>query len=176
MQIDAETGAEPLTIEDFRSRFTAYPFQARASFESSDPELAKIWEVGWRTARLCAHETYMDCPYWEQLQYGGDTRIQALISLYMTGDDRLVKNAIETLDESRTPEGLTQSRYPTSIPQYIPEFSLFWIGMMHDLWWYHGDADFLRNYLPGMRDVLGWFERRMAPIGNAGTTKVVELC
>ena len=120
VQINAETGAEPLTIEDFRSRFTAYPFQARASFESSDPELAKIWEVGWRTARLCAHETYMDCPYWEQLQYGGDTRIQALISLYMTGDDRLVKNAIETLDESRTPEGLTQSRYPTSIPQYIP--------------------------------------------------------
>ncbi len=171
VQIDAETGSEPLTIEDFRSRFTAYPFQARASFESSDPELAKIWEVGWRTARLCAHETYMDCPYWEQLQYGGDTRIQALISLYMTGDDRLVKNAIETLDESRTPEGLTQSRYPTSIPQYIPEFSLFWIGMMHDLWWYHGDVDFLRNYLPGMRDVLGWFERRMSPSGMLGRLK-----
>jgi alpha-L-rhamnosidase len=171
LQLDAETGPEPLTIEDLRSRFTAYPFRARASFESNDPELAKIWEVGWRTARLCAHETYMDCPYWEQLQYGGDTRIQALISLYMTGDDRLVKNAIETLNESRTPEGLTQSRYPTSIPQYIPEFSLFWIGMMHDLWWYRGDTDFLGNYLPGMRDVLGWFERRLRPSAMLGRLK-----
>ena len=37
----------------------------------------------------------------------------------MTGDDRLVKNAIESLDESRTPEGLTQSRYPSRLPQYI---------------------------------------------------------
>src|SRR5208337_3344319 len=152
LQLDAETGGEPLIIEDLRSRFTAYPFKAQASFESDDPELARIWEVGWHTARLCAHETYMDCPYWEQLQYGGDTRIQALISLYMTGDDRLVKNAIESLDESRTPEGLTQSRYPSRLPQYIPPFSLFWIDMMHDLWWYRGDKDFLRGYLPGARN------------------------
>jgi alpha-L-rhamnosidase len=171
LQIDAETGDEPLTIDDLHARFTAYPFKAEAQFESNDPELAKIWQVGWRTARLCAHETYMDCPYWEQLQYGGDTRIQALISLYVTGDDRLVKNAIETLDESRTPEGLTESRYPTATPQYIPEFSLFWIGMMHDLWWYHGDVDFLRNYLPGTRDVLGWFERGLSPTGLLGRLK-----
>ncbi len=40
----------------------------------------------------------MDCPYYEQLQYGGDTRIQGLVSMYMTGDGRLIKNAIEQLD------------------------------------------------------------------------------
>ena len=168
VQLDVQTGDDPLVIEDFRSRFTAYPFQMRASFESDDAELAKIWQVGWHTARLCAHETYMDCPYWEQLQYGGDTRIQALISLYMTGDDRLVKNAIESLDESRTPEGLTQSRYPSFLPQYIPPFSLFWIGMMHDLWWYHGDVDFLRGYLQGVRGALGWFEHGLTPSGLLG--------
>jgi hypothetical protein len=168
LEVDVETGPETLTLEDLRSTFTAYPFKARASFESDDPLLARIWDVGWRTARLCAHETYMDCPYYEQLQYGGDTRIQALISLYMTGDDRLVKNAIETLDESRTPEGLTQSRYPSFLPQYIPEFSLFWIGMMHDLWWYRGETDFLRNYLPGVRGALGWFEHRTLPTGLLG--------
>jgi len=110
----------------------------------------------------------MDCPYYEQLQYAGDTRIQALISLYMTGDDRLAKNAIESLNESRTPDGLTQSRYPSFLPQYIPPFSLLWIGMMHDLWWYRGEADFLRQYLPGMRDVIGWFESRLAPSGLLG--------
>jgi hypothetical protein len=168
LQLDVTTGSESLVIEDLHGAFTAYPFAKRAQFESDDPELARMWEVGWRTARLCAHETYMDCPYYEQLQYGGDTRIQALISLYMTGDDRLVKNAIESLDESRTPEGLTQSRYPSWLPQYIPPFSLFWIGMMHDLWWYHGDAEFLRGYLPGARNVLVWFENRLAPSGLLG--------
>ena len=43
--------------------------------------------------------------------------------------------------------------------------------MMHDLWWYHGDVDFLRAYLPGMRDVLGWFNRGMTPSGMLGRLK-----
>lgn len=168
LQIDVETWSEPLVLEDFRARFTAYPFVVRASLESDDPSLKNIWDVGWRTARLCAHETYMDCPYYEQLQYAGDTRIQALISLYVAGDDRLVKNAIECLDESRTPEGLTQSRYPSWLPQYIPPFSLLWIGMMHDLWWYRGDVEFLRAYLPGIRNVLSWFESGLISSGLLG--------
>lgn len=168
LQVAVKTGAEPLTLDDLRGTFTAYPFKVHASFESGDPTLQKMWQVGWRTARLCAHTTYMDCPYYERLQYAGDTRIQILISLYMTGDDRLAKNAIELLNESRIPEGITQSRYPSHLPQFIPPFSLFWIGMMHDLWWYHGDTEFLQHYLPGMRDVLGWFDRSITPSGLLG--------
>ncbi len=167
-QVEVVTRDEPLTIEDLRPMFSAYPFVRRATFAADDPRLEKMWEVGWRTARLCAHETYMDCPYYEQLQYAGDTRIQALISLYLTGDDRLAKNAIELLNESRTPDGITQSRYPSYLPQYIPPFSLLWIGMMHDLWWYRGDADFLRQFVPNMRGVLGWFESRLTGSGLPG--------
>ncbi|MGH9342390.1 MAG: alpha-L-rhamnosidase N-terminal domain-containing protein [Terriglobia bacterium] len=168
IKLDITTSAQPLEIDDFYGEFTAYPFTKRASFASDDPSLKKIMQVGWRTARLCAHETYMDCPYYEQLQYAGDTRIQALISLYMTGDDRLVKNAIECLNASRTSEGLTQSRFPSYLPQYIPPFSLYWIGMMHDLWWYRGDADFLRPFLANARGVLSWYESRLAPSGLLG--------
>ncbi|MGH9351294.1 MAG: alpha-L-rhamnosidase C-terminal domain-containing protein, partial [Terriglobia bacterium] len=168
IKVDITTAAEPLELDDFYGEFTAYPFTKRASFDSDDPSLEKIMQVGWRTARLCAHETYMDCPYYEQLQYAGDTRIQALISLYMTGDDRLVKNAIECLNASRTSEGLTQSRFPSRLPQYIPPFSLYWIGMMHDLWWYRGDRDFLRPFLTNVRGVLAWYESRLAPSGLLG--------
>ncbi|HLI34066.1 MAG TPA: alpha-L-rhamnosidase C-terminal domain-containing protein, partial [Terriglobia bacterium] len=81
---------------------------------------------------------------------------------------RLVKNAIECINESRTSEGLTQSRYPSHLPQYIPPFSLFWIGMMHDLWWYHGEQDFLRQYLQNARGVLGWFEGHLTASGLLG--------
>ncbi len=168
LQVDVQTASDAAVIEDLYGMFSAYPFTMKARFESSDATLAKIWDVGWRTARLCAHETYMDCPYYEQLQYAGDTRIQALISLYLTSDDRLVKNAIELLHDSRTPEGLTQSRYPSFLPQYIPPFSLLWIGMLHDLWWYRGEQEFLAECLPVARGVLGWFERRLAPSGLLG--------
>jgi hypothetical protein len=129
----------------------------RASFDSANPLHQRILDTGWRTARLCAHETYMDCPYWEQLQYAGDTRIQALVSLYMTGDARLMRNAIELLDSSRTAEGITFSRAPSTLPQYIPPFSLWWIGMLHDYSRYADDPAFVREMLPGARAVLDFF-------------------
>jgi len=165
LDLDIQTAAEPLQLESLKANFTAYPFQERASFNSGDPQLDKIWEISWRTARLDAHETYMDTPYYEQLQYIGDTRVQALISYAVTGDDRLARQALEAFDNSRTPDGITRSRYPSSLPQSIPTFSLLWVGMIHDYWMYRPDPEPARASLPGTRTVLDWFRRFEEPDG-----------
>ena len=157
VDLKVETKEEPLTIEDLHGIYTGYPFEMKAKFNGGSERLDRILEVGWRTARLCAHETYMDCPYYEQLQYVGDTRIQCLVSLYNSGDARLMKNAIAQINDSRTAEGATMSRAPTRQQQYIPPFSLWWIGMVHDYWWYQDDPEFVREMLPGVRAVLGFF-------------------
>ena len=168
IELNVETANEPLTIEDLRSTSVGYPFERRAHLETDDPGLDRIQETGWRTARLCAHETYMDCPYYEQLQYVGDTRIQALVSLYNSGDARLMRNAIDLIGDSRISNGATASRYPSRLPQFIPSFSLWWIGMLHDYWWYADDPSFVRAMLPGVRDVLSFFEARQKPDGTLG--------
>ena len=166
LDLDIETGSEPLTLESLTASFTAYPFEQKASFHSNDPELDKIIEISWRTARLNAHETYMDAPYYEQLQYIGDTRVQALISYAVAGDDRLARQAITAFDQSRTSDGLTMSRYPSSLPQIIPTFSLLWIGMVHDYWMYRPDPDgFVQAKLQGIRSVLNWYAQYREPKG-----------
>ena len=143
LDIAVETGDEPLTLDGLEAHFTGYPFKVAAQFASSDPQLQRIWEIGWHTAQLDAHETYMDCPYYEQLQYSGDTRIQAMITYVMSGDDRLPRQAVRALNDSRIPEGITASRYPSQLPQYIPPFSLLWIGMLHDNYMYRPDTAFV---------------------------------
>jgi alpha-L-rhamnosidase len=168
LQMDIQTKDTPLTINDFSGRFTAYPFKENASFSSSDPSIKNLWDVGWRTARLCANETYFDCPYYEQLQYVGDTRIQALISLYVAGDDRLMRNTITAFDDSRVAEGLTQSRYPCSSLQIIPPYSLFWIAMVHDYWMNRDDPQFVKSFLPGIDSVLSWHEKYIGADGMLG--------
>lgn len=161
LQMEIETKEEPLAVNSFYSVFTAYPLKENAQFESDQPQLKEIWNVGWRTARLCANETYYDCPYYEQLQYVGDTRIQSLISLYVSGDDRLVRNALKDFDESRIYEGLTRSRYPSANPQLIPPFSLYWVDMVNDYWMLRDDPEFIKSFLPGIETVLGWFSQRI---------------
>ena len=159
VEIKVTTKDEPLIINDIYSLFTGYPFQLNATFNANDKTLDKIFEIGWRTARSCAWETYMDCPYYEQLQYIGDSRIQALVSLYNCGDDRLVRNAISQMDHSRMAEGITLSRHPSFSPQQIPTFSLWYIGMVNDYWMYRGDAAFVKDKLQGTRDVLWFFSK-----------------
>jgi alpha-L-rhamnosidase len=168
LQIDVTTGDQPLQVEKLPVWFTAYPFREEARFAANDLELTKIWEVGWRTARLCAHETYMDTPYWERLQYVGDTRIQALISYVVSGDDRLSRQAIDAIDSSRIPDGITASRYPSQLPLFIPTFSLLWVGMVHDFFIYRDDPGFVRGHLPGTRAVLDWFLRYQRVDGLIG--------
>jgi alpha-L-rhamnosidase len=166
VQLDITTAAQALTINDIYGMATGYPFQENASFSSNDPSLKAIWDVGWRTAKLCAGETYYDCPYYEQLQYEGDTRIQALISLYVSGDDRLMRKAINDFYNSRVPEGLTQGRYPSNRIQVIPPFSLYWISMLHDYMMLRNDDEFLQKYLIGVDGILNWYKNQIDPAKN----------
>lgn len=168
LQVEIVTADVPLVLEDLYGMFTGYPLEEKASFKSSAPSLSAIWETGWRTARLCAMETYFDCPYYEQLQYTGDTRVQSFISLYVSGDDRLMRKALLDYDHSRIPDGLTQSRYPCNDMQLIPTFSLFWVSMVHDYWMQRRDDAFVRSFFKGMGDVLAWHEQRLAPNGLNG--------
>jgi len=161
LQLDITTGNEPLVINDLKGSYTGYPFVQKASFSSNDTSLKAIWDVGWRTARLCAGETYFDCPYYEQLQYEGDTRIQSLISLYVTGDDRLMRKAIHDFYCSRVPEGLTQGRYPSNRLQVIPPFSLYWVSMVYDYWMHRKDDAFIQQYFTAIRGVLDWYEKHI---------------
>jgi hypothetical protein len=161
LQLDIQTGDDPLAINDIYSIYSTYPFEHKAMFTSDDSSLQDIWKVGWRTARLCAGETYFDCPYYEQLQYEGDTRIQALISLYNTGDDRLVRKAIHDFYLSRVPNGLTQGRYPSNRLQVIPPYSLFWVSMLYDYHMLSPDTNFIKPYLDAAAQVLKWYEQRI---------------
>ncbi|MES2794687.1 MAG: alpha-L-rhamnosidase N-terminal domain-containing protein [Bacteroidota bacterium] len=158
LQLSIVTQNEPLTLNDIYGTFTGYPFAMNAKFEAKNPELDKMLDIGWRTARLCAYETYMDCPYYEQLQYIGDGRIQALVSLYNSGDDRLVKNAINLMDFSRQPEGVTLSRHPSYTPQFIPTFSLWYIGMIQDYARYGADTEFIKGKVSGVRQIIDYFK------------------
>jgi len=157
IEVLIETKDEPLKLSDIKYSRTGYPFVNQTHFQGGPSDLDEILDTGWRTARLCAHETYMDCPYYEQLQYVGDTRIQALASLLLTSDGRLARHAIAQLNYTRNYEGITYSRAPSANPQFIPTFSLLWIGMLHDYWMFQGDESFVVSLLPAVRATLEYF-------------------
>jgi hypothetical protein len=168
VEMEIDTKEEPLTITDFYSIFTGYPLKENATFKCDDPLLTNIWNVGWHTQRLCTGETFFDCPYYEQLQYVGDARIQCLTTTSVSGDSTLMRNAVSFINDSRLPIGLTQSRYPSYQVHIIPPFSLIWITMVYDYWMQCQDPKLIQSMIPGILDVLHWYELRIDSTGMLG--------
>lgn len=169
VEVLVETGDAALTLTELGFTETRYPYQDLSRFDSDDERLVRVKGLAFRTLQQCSHETTMDCPFYEQLQYAGDTRIQCLVAYLATGDDRLARQALLAFDRSRAPRGLTTSRYPSRIRQTIPPFSLWWIAMVHDFALWRGDLDFVRTLMPGVRAVLDAHRTQVGPDGLFST-------
>jgi len=167
-QIEVETKEAPLILKGMSAHETGYPFTQVGRFASSDPLLASIFAIGWRTARVDAHETYMDTAYWEQKQYIGDTRLQALISYAVSGDPRLGEQAIDAFAATDIEGGLLNGTAPQRGEDAIAPFSLLWVGMLDDWRARQPDTALLRRHLARMRTVLGWFAPWQQPSGLLG--------
>mgnify|MGYP001809814881 CR=1 FL=1 len=162
VRLVAETQDEPLTIEGLRLLETRLPLENEGLFDCSDASLKGIIPLAVRGIQACAHETYMDCPYYEQLMYVGDTRLQMLTSFVMSAEDRLNRRAIELFDRSRQDNGFVRAHFPGAQRQFIPTFSMIYPLMLRDYAWWRADADFITQHITGMRQMLEAFRALQA--------------
>lgn len=89
VRITVETRDAPLRLERLALLETRLPLENDGAFACSDAEMAGVAALSARGIQMCAHETYMDCPYYEQMMYVGDTRLQMLTAYVMNAEDRL---------------------------------------------------------------------------------------
>ena len=165
IKVTIETGNEPLTIYPIRLIETRYPLENQVAFTAKQPWVQPLWDISMRTLELCMHESYEDCPYYEQLQYIMDTRLQMLFTYIISADSVMQRKTIHDYHSSMLPEGMIQSRFPSSYPQIIPIFSIHWILMLKDYYMETGDMELLERYRPTMEQILAWFRRKTGPQG-----------
>ena len=161
--VTVRTEAEPLTINALSFRETRYPLEAESAFVCDDAQVERILPFCLRGLQMCAHETFMDCPHYEQTLYGGDTRLHNLINYVLSADARLARRCIELFDWSRRFFGFTNSSYPYAHAQLISSFPLYWVMMVRDYAWWRDDPEFVRARLPGVRANLDAFAALCGP-------------
>ncbi|MDE7312134.1 MAG: alpha-L-rhamnosidase N-terminal domain-containing protein [Eubacterium sp.] len=162
------TGKEPLAIHAFDYEETGYPLEVITKVDTSDASLADIWEISERTLRRCMHETYMDCPFYEQLQYAMDARLQILYTYSVSADDRLARKCMDDFRRSQRYDGLMNCCYPNCNPNIIPGFSIYYIMMVYDHMMYFGDKELIRYHMPTIEGILDFFERNLTIEGYVG--------
>lgn len=157
LKLTIETGAEPLMLLNFSYRTVGYPLVVKTKVEASDSDFAAIWEISLRTLKRCMHETYEDCPFYEQLQYIMDARNEILYTYAVSADDRLARRCMEDFRRSQRADGMLNSCYPSVGENVIPGFAIYYIGMLYDHMMYFGDKDFLHEHQFAMKRILNWF-------------------
>ena len=168
VQIDVETVGEALTLNDYYNMATAAPMERKAIFDCDNDGYKKIDEIGWRTAAICTQDDLLSDAYYEQMMYVGDSRVHAMVNLYMSGQEIWLRNAIEMFDYSRMPSGNITSCYPLRSTFVHPNFSLVWVDMLHDFMMHCDDKPFLTQYAQSVRSTLNWFETNLLPNGLVG--------
>ncbi len=161
------TQDEPLDILGLGLRETRYPLDTLPLPEFDDGKIQAALPILERGLLMSMHEHYADSPYYEQLMYVGDTRLESLCTHVRSADDRLPMRAIELFGWSRIESGLTQARYPSSTPQIIPSFSLYWVAMLHDLARWRPRKEFVGSFMPAARSVTEAFLECLEKQGKA---------
>ena len=158
--LEFDVGPDSLLLHQLECKQTNYPLNPKSewSCDVDDGFSNSVWEVSLRTLRNCVVDGYSDCPFYEQLQYAQDSRSSGLFHYSISGDDRLMRQAIQGFAASVTAEGLIESRYPSHVHQIITGFCLFWILELKDHMLYFNDPSFIRPFFPIAHRILDYFE------------------
>jgi alpha-L-rhamnosidase len=168
IQLEVSTSNAPATLLSFQYRKTQYPLDIGTTIQAS-PELENMWQISLNTLKNCMHETYEDCPFYEQNQFIMDSRLQMLFTYQISTDDRLARKTMQEFYASRREDGLLEAQFPNSGRCVnIPQFSLFWILMIHDHMMYFGDQKLVRRYLGTVDGILDHFDVRLNEISLVG--------
>lgn len=122
LQVNIRNYSTPVKIHELGVMSQIYPFEKRGSFYCSDPVFNAIWELGWRTLRVCSEDTYTDTPFRERGLYAGDALPEFAITLATSGDPLLMKKSLQVFQDMYIDLFQPNKEKPEDTPGLISDF------------------------------------------------------
>lgn len=112
------------------------------SFQSSDPLLNRIWDVGAYTVHLNMQQYIWDGIKRDRLVWIGDLHPEIATIQAVFGDQKVIRDSLDYV-VSETPDGAWMND--------IPSYSMWWIIIQHDYFMQFGNTEYLKKQLPYMK-------------------------
>ncbi len=143
-------GAPQIRFKSIAVDHIFYPVTYTGSFESSDPLLNRIWEVGAYTAHLCMQDGVWDASKRDRGRWMGDTDVSGRVIEEVFGERPLME---DTLDRLMGPAPVTEH------VNGIPGYSSFWFTGVADYYRHTGSKAFLEREHTRMLQLLAVIDR-----------------
>ena len=143
-------GGPELRFKSIHVDHIYYPVDYAGSFESSDPMLNRIWEVGAYTAHLCMQDGVWDASKRDRGRWMGDTDVIGRVIEDVFGERPLMEDTLDRL------------MGPTPVDQHvngIPGYSSFWFTGTADYYRHTGNKAFLESTHARMLELLNFVDK-----------------
>ncbi|HTV81672.1 MAG TPA: alpha-L-rhamnosidase C-terminal domain-containing protein [Acidobacteriaceae bacterium] len=144
------TGGRLARFRSIRLDGIAYPVRYQGSFESSDPELNRMWTIGAYTAHLCMQDDIWDAPKRDRGRWMGDLDVSGRTIADVFGDDFLMQDTLNRLMGSAPVE-----RHVNGIPGY----SAFWLSGEKEFYLHTGSMQQLESVHTRLVQLLEYMEK-----------------
>jgi hypothetical protein len=140
-------GSSPLRFKAIDVDCIYYPVRQMGSFESSDPVLNQIWQVGAYTAHLCMQDAIWDGPKRDRMCLAGGLDVSARVISSVFGDRFLIDKSLKGL--------IADAGNPVSNDvNGIPGYSALWVLCEADYFRHTGDIVHLRSVHESLRGLM----------------------
>lgn len=144
-RIDLVSDSTEVTLKEVRAISTYRDIPYKGSFRSSDERLNKIWQTGAYTVHLNMQEYLWDGIKRDRLVWLGDMHPEVMTVNAVFGYNEVV------------PKSLDLIRDVTPLPGWmngISAYSIWWLLIQRDWYYYHGDEAYLKQQQTYMSDLL----------------------
>lgn len=143
-----------------------YPLNdEKCVLETTDKNLQAIFDLTKNTIKTGVQEAYLDCPTREKGQYSGDLAVTSLTHLYLSGDTRLLKKALDDWMASGSITGGLMAVFPASFMQEIADYSLLFPMVALRYYEHTGDIEYLKECYAAANRILKTYAKYARPDG-----------
>ena len=126
-----------------------YPVQYRGSFESSDPLLNKIWEIGAYTSHLCMQDDIWDAPKRDRMRWAGDLDVSGRVIDDVFDDQFLMQETMTNL--------VGKPPVKTHV-NGIAGYSAWWISEVTQYYLHTGSTEYLKGLHERLVQLLNYMD------------------
>ncbi len=143
-----------------------YPFdEDKCILDTTDRNMKNVFDLCKNTIKTGVQEAYLDCPTREKGQYSGDLVITSLTHIYLSGDTRLLKKALDDwMASSRIASGLL-AVFPSALMQEIADYSLLFPMVAFRYYEHTGDIEYLKECYNKADGILKTYSKYARPDG-----------
>ena len=147
-------GTSPLRIKAIRLDSIYYPVKYQGSFESSDPLLNRIWQVGAYTTHLSMQDDIWDAPKRDRGRWMGDLDVSGRVIDTVFADQFLMQDTMDRL--------IKEAGDPVHADvNSIPGYSAFWIMGQADYYRHTGNREYLKSIIEPLSQLMEYMETEL---------------